>query len=80
MNHVEPLLLRVEEVATQLGLCRAKVYDLIGSNEIRSVKIGRSRRIRSTDLAAYVEQLSDDRPQDAGRLDWEQTGGGRRSG
>jgi excisionase family DNA binding protein len=51
------LLLRPEEAAEVLGLGRTKVYKLIGSGELRSIKIGSSRRVSATALAEFVAQL-----------------------
>src|SRR5680860_1379659 len=48
------LLLRVEDAATELGLSRAKTYELVMSGRIRSIKIDRSRRAVSyTHLRAH---------------------------
>ena len=35
----------VEEVAEMLGISRAHVFNLMNAGQIRSVKLGRSRRI-----------------------------------
>ncbi len=51
------LLLRPEEAAKVLGLGRTKVYKLIGSGELRSIKIGNSRRVSATALAEFVDRL-----------------------
>jgi len=51
------LLYRVTEVAEALGLSRAKVYELLTSGALRSVRIDGARRIRSADLEAFVESL-----------------------
>lgn len=51
------LLYRVTEVAIVLGLSRAKVYQLIQSGALPSVKIDGSRRVRAADLSAYVDAL-----------------------
>jgi excisionase family DNA binding protein len=40
-----PRLIRVEEAAKLLNIGRSAVYDLIRSGRLRSVKIGKSRRI-----------------------------------
>lgn len=50
-------LYRVEEVAQLLGVGRTRVFDLIKLGELRSVKIGGSRRIPATALDEYVERL-----------------------
>lgn len=55
---MEPLLLRVPEVAHRLGLSRGKVYQLIQSGALPSVRIDGSRRIRAGDLEAYVHGLT----------------------
>lgn len=56
---MEKLLYRVPEAAEFLSLSRAKVYQLVRSGRIPSVRIDGSRRIRSEDLHAYVEALSE---------------------
>jgi len=53
------MLLTVEETAAQLRIARRRVFEMIRDGSLPSVKIGRSRRIRSTDLAAYVAKLED---------------------
>ena len=53
------LLYRVTETAEVLGLSRAKVYELINSGALRSVRIDGARRIRADDLSAFVASLSD---------------------
>ena len=55
---VDALLLRVPEVAAQLGISRAKVYELIAAGSLASVKVGGCRRIRSSDVQDFVDQLS----------------------
>jgi excisionase family DNA binding protein len=52
-----PLLLRPEQAARVLNLSRSKVFDLIRSGELRSVKSGGSRRISAMALRDYVERL-----------------------
>jgi excisionase family DNA binding protein len=53
-----PMLLTVEQAAAQLGLGRTTMYALIRDGEVESVQIGRLRRIRPSDLAAYISRLS----------------------
>ena len=50
------LLLTPDEAATELSLSRSVVYDLIGSGSIRSIKIGRSRRVLRASLEAFVNR------------------------
>jgi excisionase family DNA binding protein len=56
-RRVAPLLLKPEEAAEALGIARTRVYQLMRAGEIRSVKIGKVRRIPVAALAAYVERL-----------------------
>jgi excisionase family DNA binding protein len=50
-------LYRVPEVAVILNISRSKVYELFNSGDLESVKIDRSRLVRSSDLRAYVDGL-----------------------
>ena len=51
------LLYRVSEVASALGLSRAKVDELISSGALHSVRIDGARRIKAADLEAFVASL-----------------------
>jgi excisionase family DNA binding protein len=51
------LLLKVPEAANQLGLSRAKVYELISSGALPSVRVDGCRRIRRDDLLKFVDNL-----------------------
>ena len=51
------LLVRAEDAAIALGIGRTKVYELMRSGALRSVKIGGLRRIPATALADFVTQL-----------------------
>ncbi|NNM47862.1 helix-turn-helix domain-containing protein [Knoellia koreensis] len=51
------LLYRVPDVAACLSLSRTKVYELVRSGELPSVRIGGARRVRGEDLAHYVDAL-----------------------
>lgn len=52
----EPLLLTVTEVAEKLHLSRGKTYQLIDSGELRSLHIGRVRRIPRGAVAEFIAQ------------------------
>ena len=49
-------LLTVNEACEFLSIGRVKLFELIGNGEIRSVKIGRARRIPAGALDDFVEQ------------------------
>jgi excisionase family DNA binding protein len=53
-------LLRVEEAAVWLGLGRTKTYELVAHGTLRSVCIGRSRRVPVSALMHFLEQLTSD--------------------
>ena len=47
----------VEQVAEMLQIGRDKVYVLLRTGQLRSIKIGRSRRITDQHLAEFVSSL-----------------------
>jgi excisionase family DNA binding protein len=49
----------VEQVAKMLHIGRDKVYYLLRTRQLRSIKIGKSRRITSEQLAAFIATLED---------------------
>ncbi len=51
---VQKLLLTVPEVGAALSISRSKVYELLESESLPSVYIGRSRRIRVSDVEDFV--------------------------
>ena len=38
------------------GISRAKLYELLGSRELRSFTVGRARRILMVELVGFVER------------------------
>lgn len=54
---IPSLLLTVDEVAVALRISKSYAKKLVAAGEVRSVKVGRCRRIRTEDLSAYVAQL-----------------------
>lgn len=50
-------LLKVDQVAELIGKKRTATYELITSGAIPSVRIGGARRVRKSDLDAYVASL-----------------------
>ncbi|GAA0622110.1 helix-turn-helix domain-containing protein [Kribbella sandramycini] len=55
--HDFQVLLTVEEVASALRIGRTVVFKLISDRELRSVTIGRSRRVSVEALQEYVKRL-----------------------
>ncbi len=51
------VLVSVEEAAELLSVGRTVVYRLVSRNEVRSVKVGRTRRIVVASLHEYVGRL-----------------------
>ena len=54
---MEKLLLRPEEAAELIGVGRTKVYELMRTGQLESVRIGSTRRVPSLALLDYVEGL-----------------------
>jgi excisionase family DNA binding protein len=52
------LLLTPVEAADALGLSRTRIYELMASGELPSVKIGRSRRISVAALHEFIALAS----------------------
>lgn len=51
---MEQLLLRAEEVARSLGLGRSKVYEMMQTGELPTVRIGRCVRVARAALEEWV--------------------------
>jgi excisionase family DNA binding protein len=52
-----PRLYTVAQTARLLGIGVSKTYDLLYSGQLDSVKIGRSRRIPTRAIDAYIHRL-----------------------
>jgi excisionase family DNA binding protein len=53
-------LLNVNEAAAALGLGRSLVYTLVASGELKSIKIGRARRIPLSALDEFITRRLED--------------------
>ncbi|MCB2047400.1 MAG: helix-turn-helix domain-containing protein [Novosphingobium sp.] len=53
---VEPICVRVNDAARMIGVGRTKLYELIASGELESVKIGKATRITTASLYRLVER------------------------
>ena len=58
------LLLRPAEVAEALGIGRSKVYELIHSGQLPSIRIGGSLRVPIDQLTHWIEQQGATGPAD----------------
>jgi excisionase family DNA binding protein len=56
-EEMPPLLFTPEEAARFLRVGRHRIFDLIRQRELRSVKVGGSRRISARALSDYVTGL-----------------------
>lgn len=55
---MERLMLTPEEAAESLGIGRSTMYELLRLRIVRSVKIGRLRRVPMSELRAFAERLA----------------------
>lgn len=60
ISRLPVLLVRPEDAADALGVGRTKVYELMRSGALRSVKVGGLRRIPAAALAEFVAQLEEE--------------------
>ena len=52
-------MLLTPEAAEALGVRRSRVYDLMRTRQLPSVRIGKSRRVTVAAVHAYVERLAE---------------------
>jgi excisionase family DNA binding protein len=55
---MEPVLLTVEEAAKALRICRSRVFELIKTGQLASVKIGHSHRLSPEAVRDFARQLT----------------------
>ena len=58
----ERLAVTVSEAASMLGVSRAKLYPLITSGEIRSLKIGKCRRVPVREIESFIDRQFESEP------------------
>jgi excisionase family DNA binding protein len=56
------VLLKIPDVMERLSVGQTKVYELMSSGELRSVRVGRARRVPSDELERFMAELDDTRP------------------
>lgn len=52
-----PALLKLSEVMAKTGLSRSAVYRVINMGQLKTVKIGRSVRVKEIDLHRFIDSL-----------------------
>ena len=52
-------LYSIAEAAAALHVVRSTLYGLIGTGELRTVKVGRRRLVPESAITAYIEALTD---------------------
>lgn len=55
---MQTLLVTPAEAASALRISRSKLYEILADGSLSSVKIGGARRIRVSDLEAFIEALT----------------------
>lgn len=53
---VEPICVRVNDAARMIGIGRTKLYELIATGEVETVKIGKATRITTASLRGLVDR------------------------
>ncbi len=59
---MKTVLLKIPDVLDRLAIGQTKLYELMATGELRSVKVGRSRRIPKEELERFIDDLDDSRP------------------
>ncbi len=58
-NEGKEQLLTVAQVAERLGSGRTRIFNWLATGELRSVKVGRSRRVLASSVDRFIERLID---------------------
>jgi len=53
----QPILVTVAELATMLNLGRTATWELVRKHKIKSIKIGRTRRVPVAAIQEYIDRL-----------------------
>jgi excisionase family DNA binding protein len=52
-------VLKIDEVKAETGISRGKLYQYIKTGQLKTILVGRSRRVRRIDLREFLESLYD---------------------
>jgi excisionase family DNA binding protein len=53
---VEPICVKINDAARMIGIGRTKLYELISTGEVETVKIGKATRITTASLHEFVRR------------------------
>lgn len=53
---VEPICVKINDAARMIGIGRTKLYELISSGELETVKIGKATRVTTASLHRLVKR------------------------
>lgn len=56
----DPILLKISDVSLRLNIGKTSVYELIRSGRLTSVKIGKSIRVPTAAVYAFLKSLTQD--------------------
>ena len=56
----KPMLVSVADTATMLSIGRTAAWELVRKQKIKSVKIGRARRVPIVAIQEYIQRLMDE--------------------
>ena len=59
MKEKAKVLVTVEEMAAMLSIGRTVAWELVRKRQVKSVKIGRTRRVPLTAIQEYIQYLLD---------------------
>ncbi len=58
-RHPEQLLYSPDDLVIVLRMARGRIYELLASGALPSLKIGRSRRVTADALHAFIDRLAE---------------------
>lgn len=61
-QHFEPICVRINDAARMIGIGRTKLYELIASGELETVKIGNATRVTTASLNALIRRKGNSHP------------------
>lgn len=53
----DPICVKINDAARMIGVGRTKLYELIATNQIEVVKLGKSTRVTTASLNALITRL-----------------------